>query len=1525
MLLLLAIIIVIIAGYFLLNDTSSLNTSIKKLNECPDVTTGACDINKCNCPYPSVKPKYKKSLNNNGIDTDCYYCGKRCVTETNVPSTIQIANTDEVYTLNDVVQKEDGSIAYSPKYAYTENDINNNNDVANCYCLNNNQPIRKNILSQNNFGEIINKTAYICGGNNDGSRKYQQNDITKEIYNKITQDRTINLEPKRVSDVVDLEVVQTQISDVSISSSDFASSIINIVNQNIDNDKINEIKEQTGVVLGGTCPTTGQAKYLNNNNDWVVDDNYIFSGDPIHNENVQKSCDSTELCDCKDNNTFTWQLKNSENVYIECKTCGNLICPDEEDANIVSFTKNNGSKTMLSCSEIMYNGLKNTNIDNYINKCKCEDGKQLHRRKYTIDGIEYTCDTCETIVNPCATWNTSNSLNNSNMPSSNDRCTVDSSCQCPRDENGEALSKINTIYYGPGNVIIKTNDDEFESGYKQCYMCGKPINSRIYDICEDKISGSACELSSKLQILLNDIDNEIDDAKQIGKNYIQISDGLKERIQKYVSGEELDYNSMSGDCLQKHTIYNLFKDILSGYRTINYIDTGNVLSKKKTCNDIAHMSSEIDTGDGVNCRYNIDEDEIFSIMGKLTYKNNYSVSEFGKTPQGDKDKLSNIIKYYSDDLYDLNRTMQNCSKTCDTDYKKHYGIDAFNNLQQNTDKWRETGDNNPSSNICKQQASMYCPSYDGRSDEWFAFSKRVSDFCLNKGDNCNAYTYIKHENDNYINDKVKGLCPSACWNCDENAVLKAREFIRFVNSSNASVNKEPMTIQEEDEIIAAYVNESKQLRKQINTGLDVLTSRSGFTKYVDDLKFNIIDMVNRWDFKYKLANDIDLKDNCMVDQGHFLESADCRIVDSKDKIEPEFRTDKSEILDGLYGYCKKPLLSKWMKSIKKTCSSGLAGDTSPICTEVDNSNSFVFKLDGVKDCFGSIDINSKNGSNAVMQCINNKLSNACIDNVREMQDSYDAQCRTNFENCVTSMACGVFTGYGVDNTRIDENELKNNPLCKRCVNDAFDCSVRNNWAKKKNTLYPSNNTPHTAAFYKVDNCPVSDTCDPIVASNYDCVPSLTTLCQAPRPGSLDFSFWVDDNNIKVPEKKNEFEWYINNWWKGYPDENKNCKGRWVLKYGNDYCDKNTCNITNLSFSMKISNDITRMTAKSKLLTIYFETAINDYIYQHIVNSYDHINGLLSKILWATKYKADPNPECGTKYDKYIFNDIILLLNDLKANDKFKSGIPTDYRLRLEQMLNRLSTLKPEIKTCYINEKAYNTGSTKISNVDLNYLLSSRKYLFFNDADIKRVYNTLNPNSVSTNVTLTNDSIATFNIEFKNITYDIANKIKDLFNTQDNTPYASASNDLFVKYLFGLFGIYRGNSFVYKFKDVLNYTQIINTKIQLNNLIKVDDNNLSGNRSGNYVWLYSKEDTNQLIDCEKAKLRGFVGEFENLNIDILPGMSYSGMEACNVNTALWFGENKCNLQQLTSEKKIPCSNSVLNRERHYDNKVTKSCS
>ena len=40
-----------------------------------------------------------------------------------------------------------------------------------------------------------------------------------------------------------------------------------------------------------------------------------------------------------------------------------------------------------------------------------------------------------------------------------------------------------------------------------------------------------------------------------------------------------------------------------------------------------------------------------------------------------------------------------------------------------------------------------------------------------------------------------------------------------------------------------------------------------------------------------------------------------------------------------------------------------------------------------------------------------------------------------------------------------------------------------------------------------------------------------------------------------------------------------------------------------------------------------------------------------------------------------------------------------------------------------------------------------------------------------------------------------------------------------------------------------------------------------------------------------------------------------MVACEKNTALFFEENKCNLQQLVSEKKIPCSDHIIEREKH----------
>jgi len=429
---------------------------------------------------------------------------------------------------------------------------------------------------------------------------------------------------------------------------------------------------------------------------------------------------------------------------------------------------------------------------------------------------------------------------------------------------------------------------------------------------------------------------------------------------------------------------------------------------------------------------------------------------------------------------------------------------------------------------------------------------------------------------------------------------------------------------------------------------------------------------------------------------------------------------------------------------------------------------------------------------------------------------------------------------------------------------------------------------------------------------------------------MDYSFWINDNKTLIPERKKEFDWYMDNWWKGYADSNKNCGGKWVLKYGQEYCTKNNCNVTNLSFKMTLSNDLTKSMAESNLLTKYLKMAINEYVYQNIMNSYAHINNLMSKILWATTQKTDPNPECGTKYDKYLFNEIVILLNDLKSDNKFKSGIPLNYRNSLEQMFSRLSILPPENEYCHIenNPKSYVTGNTKISKYDLNYLLSSRNYLFFNDNDIATLYNpSSNSPPASINVTLTNDNIATFNIEFNNIKYDIANKIKDIFNIQNNVTYKSASDNYFILYLFNVFGIINNNSRLFSnvFKKVLSAEQIKNTKIQIDNTIAIDDAKINGKTGSTYVWLYSKPDATQIIDCNAAKLRGFVGQFENLNIDIQKGQTYSGMEPCEKNTALFFDTNvNCELRQLMSEKNIECSDDIVKREINKNSSISLLC-
>jgi hypothetical protein len=1476
MLLLLIVIIILIAViYFIINKSNTntkTKTKIQKLNECPDVFSLQCDINPCNCPNQRNKPKYQKTVNINGIDKNCFYCGKQCVTELNEPNNIEIINTNQEYLVNDIILNSDNTLSYVPEYEYLDGEISN------CVCKYDNQPVQKNIITQNNNGNFIDNIGYICGGNIDGSRQYADYDITANTLIEMTNDRVINLEPKRyktfIPSVRDPLIEQTYKNKVQ----DTIDKLSGTVYVKPDPATL----QKTIYQHSGICPQTQVAPYKSKKtNKMVLNDNFLWDPRLTHLANEREiSCGIDKVCSCPYNDETKWKIFMGDGSHRDCITCGKLICPNEEDASI-EIVNDGDISALFSCTEIMYNGENSSNI----NQCKCENGRTLKRSLRDFNGKQYSCDTCENIINACPANITLNT-------SDGDRCSTDPSCQCPRDSDGRLLDKYEVVDYGKGKTLGPNPK------YNSCYMCGYPINSMIYKLCVDNLPASnTCLLSNKLQILLSDIDSEI---KKDKHSFDQISDDILNRVLLYNDKTHIEYDSelesLPDNCLQRNTIGELFADIILKLPII-YIATGVELAKKENCLDIANMSSEIDTGDGVNCRYNIDTDEIYTIMGKLTHSENYDYSR--NNNEENTQRLSNIIRYFSNDLLDFNYSLRYCPQTCASDYKKSYDF-----YPTSFDKFPDE---------CKNLASRYCPFSNGdKIKDSFAF--RVNEYCnKNTDDNCNALSYIKNMNDDYINGRVKRYCPNSCWKCEENAVTRARDHIIDINNDN---DGDVMSQQNEDEIIAFYVNESKKLRTQINTGLDVLTSRSGFTKYVDDLKFNILDMVNKWEFKYKLANDVEFEDKCRIDDAdmlnpvsNFLETADCYLYDSISKIEPEYRTDKNEILNGIYGYCKSPEKSLWMKSIMEKCAKSAFDEESPICSEVDDSNSFPFKLDGVADCFGKYDLEDPD---SILRCINTKLGDACIGEVRSLQKNYDSLCRQGFNKCVQNNVCGTriktSSGYDLDYTKIDDS-LKDNKLCNTCVDDAYDCAVRNQWNDKKDIKYPPAATPKTSHLYNVDNCPDKK----------------NTLCIPPKSGSLDFSFWVDNDKI-VPERENEFKWYINNWWKGHPDQNTDCKGKWVLKYNNKLCDTNTCNLTNMSFHITISNDITKSIAIKHLLARHLNTAINEYIYQHTVGSYNHVNALLSKILWATKYKADPNPECGTFYEKYLFNEIVVLLNKFNVEDRFKSGIPLNYRLQLENYLIKMKNLKPYVKYCYKKGRAYSTGDTKISSIDLNYLFSSRKYLFFDSSNVNGMYNLLNPLDVKTSVTLVDGSIATFKVDFENITLDVAEKIKSIFNTQNLQKFDPLNGDLFINYLFNVFGVYNGSTFKTVFKDLLTDTQKNNTMISLNNDIFLGG--LSGFTSSNYIWLYEKEDATQRQDCYNAMTNGYIGDFTGLNIDILPGGTYSGMTSCDADTPLFFHKNTCNLQQLVSEKKVQCSDYIIDLEKTMsdfsDDNITKLC-
>jgi len=269
----------------------------------------------------------------------------------------------------------------------------------------------------------------------------------------MTEDRTMKLEPKTEIDISNIEIIDEQTSSNKDDlKKDFSANVKNIINSNVNTDNINNIKQQVNNNYNSNiCPNTHFAPYVDKTtNKWVINSDYIFEGN--RQNELSLACNTDNICDCPNNDEMLWKIRNNEGGYDGCKTCGKLICPNDEDVDIFKYT-NNDDDTILNCSEIMYNGLKDANYDNYLNKCQCTDGRQLKRRVYELNGKKYTCDTCEEIVNPCPANITLD------QPNFIDRCTLDSSCQCPRDSNGQLLVKYETLYYGTGNMNIKDKND----------------------------------------------------------------------------------------------------------------------------------------------------------------------------------------------------------------------------------------------------------------------------------------------------------------------------------------------------------------------------------------------------------------------------------------------------------------------------------------------------------------------------------------------------------------------------------------------------------------------------------------------------------------------------------------------------------------------------------------------------------------------------------------------------------------------------------------------------------------------------------------------------------------------------------------------------------------------------------------------------------------------------------------------------------------------------------------------------------
>ena len=1266
----------------------------------------------------------------------------------------------------------------------------------------------------------------------------------------------------------------------------------NIVDKVVIDNNVN-LYENTNIEL----PKTTDKNYIKNR---CINTNDAFdhkSEKYFYNDPVTLDPLACQYCTCSDDDSKNWQYYTG---YIphDCKTCGKLKCPNFDDNDNIAmhiyhkYNIGKGSPTMdCDYCPMGYKKIKMLSEDD----------------KY---GMEYSYNVC--------------------VPSENDYPNFDinsGTTECSYKKNGKC---------DIGHPYLNTIKYNNEPGMGECYIC---TDDDTFDREKGCVDFNSTDLSSNLTSFINALNKDLEIDEYSALDTLIISDNTNNEFFKFkYPNKEIDEFMVYDDLLnidekylQYYLIvgdssYSLFPYLYNRVRYVNKNENSDV-RETITLDDNDDTSSEssaiefkpgeetlIENASDYNKKIILDQTdrlELYSILQMIlagtcekisnlrhdknikTYLDCTNINDFDEkiySVEGNEAKLNNEKQEYElddDVLVNLNDDketinlmnaplhlksiieqisyqLENCEE-CNVDRK-----------EMNMDEPYEYGDEDSYCNV----ENLYCPGIKDNEN-----TKMICDAVFKKTKKkCNMTSVLSFIVKQFMSEIGNELCKKSCGNCK-------LDDIEFIGDKDYNVN--------------------------MMSGINVMVSERGFRTYTNSLKFNILDSMNLYgirqniltdniDNSYSYMNEYCVKD-IMEDGAPTLFTGNnlCYLAQGGDKLKkdiPEkYKSDKNMLFPGMYAYCPDEI--PLVKSIKSKCAKGELKHN--ICKEVDNSNTFLFKLNDTMKCFGEYDYlqsvileekkveeekveekkveeeNTK--TNPLHLCIAKSIYDSC-DGYKDFYMENNLECNNTYKHCLCINKCAPNQYYdGYDNykslcnyedtsdyynIRIDPNKVENSK-CKKCVDEAVNCVSNNAWDKKLKTY---NDTKEYKDF---------------ISKKY-------TASEL-----LDYDHFKNGSEI-------EHTWYIKNWDDGIKDENEHCKGKWVYgisNSGND-CNDKECILKEMTLSFTVSEDLHIKDVEPFKNDII--TAMYDFLYQLNVGTKHHIvNSLYSKIFYLTKNKGDPTPECGLRYNDNIFTEVNMLISHVKKNN-YGIAIPLSIRNRIKIALSNIIKQENKNKSteCYLEGIYYKSEYTKLSTTDIIYLTSLQPYIYYTFNDIKKNLNNKYPDDVSIGLEFKeeNNKGVIMEFVFKNIKKSFINNLRNNFQS-DTHKEEYLSTDMFSTYLFKHYNKYK----TYRYVKIFEGINSINFKQQIITL--KTDNKTQGYKSNEYVWLYEKEKPNALIECIKD--RGFIGEFSDIKIEIEPGMTYNGMETCSKNNALWFKkEQKCDLKHYESKRIFYCEDECV---------------